>query len=155
MLHVQLWMSQDISLVQSTACFDCSPKLMCHPVVKWLKLIRWINRVLIGKGVQEGNRLLKAKKRCPFSESRAYVVTSHSHTQVYKYRLPQQDQHYNRNQLSRKLLSPILLLPVKAKSCWQPGLCCQKKPWRFLLASLPALFTKVIMATGETPILQW
>lgn len=44
--------------------------------LKWLKLIRWINKVLIGKGVQEGNRSVKAKKRWLFPENRAYVATS-------------------------------------------------------------------------------
>lgn len=62
-----------------------SKSLKCHPVAKWLKVIRWINRVLIGKGVQEGNRPLKPKKECLFSENGAYAVTSRSHTQVYIY----------------------------------------------------------------------
>lgn len=91
-------------------CIDCFPNLKCHPVAKWLKLIRWINRVLIEKSVQEGNRPLKPKKRCLFSENGAYVVTSHSHTQVYIYTLPQQDPHHNPKAFSSKPFNTFFLL---------------------------------------------
>lgn len=142
---------------QSYISLDRAPVPKCHQVAKWFNLIRWINKVLIGGGVERWrDHRGQGRDASLFLENRAYMATSYSHARLYIYRLPRQIAvtiTHAQQEAFRSL--SLSLTDVSAQSCRPPGLCCPSRRCLFWLASLRASFTTGITGTGGTPTSLW